>query len=94
MFVIRDNITGEELAHYTADPKDWDWDSHILGETREGATVFSKIHVFSTRLEAELAKERIEKEFQRADAECDQCMEIDFSILKVEPVRGYKLSSA
>lgn len=88
MFIIQDNVTEQQLAHYSPNPDDHDWDSIILGDTRDGATVFSKVHVFSTRLEAELAKKHLEQIFI---AHSGEKVELDFAILKVEQVRGYKL---
>lgn len=86
MYIIQDNITGQQLAHYDpTNPNCWDWDAQILEPNDGSSSIFIKVQVFSTKQEVEFAIEHLNRVFiENGD-------EIDFISLEVEPIRGYRI---
>ena len=87
MYIIQDNITGQQLARYGPNPENWGWDVEVAEPGGAGTTIFVKIQVFSTKSEVDFVIDHLNREFQSRNEETD------FTWLEVEPVRGYRVKN-
>jgi hypothetical protein len=86
MFIIQDEITGQQLAHYDpTNPDNWTWDPQMLRPLDGRPTVFLEIQIFSTKAEAEFVVNHLNHVFQ------ENGNEVNFKILKVEPISGFRI---
>jgi hypothetical protein len=85
MFIIEDKITDQIISRYSADSKGWDWDEVTLQDDYRNETLYSNVHIFDTRVEAEAAMFHLEKVFQ------SNGHETNFRILQVKLVSMYKI---